>query len=78
MTQMLMPGVPTSLVQDQVYALPAYRVLIFCDVAITLKQSNTVGMTATITITLTNGSAELAGGFIQNTSSAALATIKKA
>lgn len=77
MTTALVPGVPTSLVQNAIYALPAYRVLFFCDEAITLKQSNTVELSHTITITLANGQAELAGGFVQNTSTAAIATIKR-
>lgn len=63
-------GRPTPIVQNQIYALPAKRVLMFSDVAAaTFFQSNTDVFTASIAVTLdTNGQAELAGGFLRCTS----------
>lgn len=63
-------GRPTPIVQNQIYALPAYKVKLFSDVvAATFFQSNTDVFTVSVAVTLDAlGQAELAGGFIRCTS----------
>lgn len=62
-------GVPTAIVQNQIYALPPQRVLMMTDAAApTFFQSNTEAFTASIAVVLANGQAELAGGFLKCTS----------
>jgi hypothetical protein len=79
-TTLLSLGPVSSLVQNQVYALPASRCLLFCEVAAAvLEQSDTVAFTLAIAITLdTNKQAEVAGGFIRCTSGAVNVSLKKA
>lgn len=68
-TELLLIGHPIAIVQNTIYALPARRVLIFSDAATpTFFQSNTSAFTASIAVTLVDGQAELAGGFIRCTS----------
>jgi len=68
-TELLSIGYPISIIQNTIYALPARRVLMFSDAAApTFFQSNTVAFTVSVAVTLTNGEAELAGGFIRCTS----------
>lgn len=72
-----MPGVVTTIPQSTVYALPPVRVLLFCDTATpNLLQSNTSAFTASVAVTLTNGQAELAGGFIQSTTATTTVLVK--
>ncbi len=71
-------GVPTTLVQNTVYALPANRCLLFCDASSpTITMSNVVGMSPAIALTLTNGQAEVAGAFIVCTTGSVVVSIKK-
>lgn len=79
-TEVLSCGPLQVMVQNVVYALPACRVLLFTDgAAPTLQQSDTVGFTANVAVVLTNGQAELAGGFIRCTNLATCnVTLRKA
>ena len=62
-------GAPIAITQNEIYALPAKRCLLFSDaVTPTFFQSNTEAFTASIAVTLTAGQAELAGGFLKCTS----------
>jgi hypothetical protein len=70
-TQLLSIGYPNPITQNTIYALPARRVLMFCqDAAPTFFQSADVTFAVSVAVTLTNGQAELAGGFIRCTSAA--------
>lgn len=75
----LSPGPVQALTQNVVYALPASRCLLFCEVAAaTLFQSNTPAFTVSIAITLdANKQAEVAGGFIRCTSAGPVNVILK-
>lgn len=65
---MLTSGI-NPILQNVIYALPPRRVLLFSDAATpTFFQSTTEAFTASIAVVLTNGQAELAGGFIRCTS----------
>jgi hypothetical protein len=76
---MLSCGPIWSMVQNTVYTLPASRCLLFTTGAPTLQQANDLAMTAPVTVTLTAGQAELAGGFIRCTSAGPqLVILKKA
>lgn len=69
MPESLPVGYPVPIVQNTIYALPPKRVLLFSDAAApTFFQSNTYAFTVSVAITLTNGQAEVAGGFIRCTS----------
>lgn len=62
-------GQPETINQNQVYTLPAGRVLAFvASTTATLVQSDTVGFSNSVPVTLTNSQAELAGGFLKCTS----------
>lgn len=68
-TILLPVGYPYTLVKDVIYALPARRVLLMSETTgITLFQSNAVAFSASVAVTLANGQAELAGGFLKATS----------
>lgn len=68
-TELLSIGFPTPVVQNTIMALPARRVLMFSDAAApTYFQSNTLAFTVSVAVTLANGQAELAGGFLRCTS----------
>lgn len=68
-TELLSLGYVISVIADRVYALPARRCLMFCDAAgPTFFQSDTVAFTVSVAVTLANGQAELAGGFLKMTS----------
>ena len=72
-TQLLSIGPVQTMIQNQVYALPASRVLLFTNgAAPTFEQSNVVAMTGAVAVTLAGGQAELAGGFLRCTN---LATV---
>lgn len=67
--EVLSIGYPIAIVQNTIYALPSRRVLMFSDATgPTFFQSNTVAFTASVAVTLANGQAELAGGFLRCTS----------
>lgn len=68
-TQLLSIGYPQPITQNTIYALPSRRVVMFSDATSpTFQQSNTVDFTANAAVTLTNGQAELCGGFLRCTS----------
>lgn len=68
-TELLTIGPITSITQNVIYALPARSVIMFSDATgPTFFQSNTAAFTASIAVTLVNGQATLAGGFIRCTS----------
>jgi hypothetical protein len=68
-TQLLSTGNPQTITQNTIFALPARRVLMFSqDAAPTFFQSNDVSFATSVAVTLTNGQAELAGGFLRCTS----------
>lgn len=70
-TEVLSIGYPIPVTQNVVYALPSRRVLLMTDAAgPTFFQSNTQAFTASVAVALTNGQAELAGGFLKCTSAA--------
>lgn len=70
-TPLLSIGYPIPIVQNTIYALPARRVLLFSDAAgPTFFQSTDVAFTVSVAVVLTNGQAELAGGFLRCTSAA--------
>jgi hypothetical protein len=78
-TEVLSPGPVWSMVQNTVYALPAVRTRLFTTGAPTLQQANDLAMTAPVAVTLTDGMAELAGGFLRCTSAGPqLVTLKRA
>ena len=80
LTEALQLGVISSLVQNQIYALPPVRAILYCDTAITFLQSNTVAFTASTAVTLTEGKyIDVSGGFIKPTSAAPInITLKRA
>lgn len=70
-TQLLSIGYPQVISQNTVFALPARRVLMFSqDAAPTFFQSADVSFATSVAVALTNGQAELAGGFLKCTSAA--------
>jgi hypothetical protein len=77
-TTLLPLGTITTIVQNEVMALPASRCLLFTDgAAPTLQQSTTQAFTANVAVTLTGGQAELAGGFIRCTNLATCNVVLK-
>lgn len=79
-TVVLSPGPPTAMLQNVIYALPASRCLLFCDVAAaTFQQSTTVAMTVAVALAPdANEQIEVAGGFIRCTSGDVTVVLKKA
>jgi len=70
-TQLLSIGYPQAITQNTIYALPSKRVLLFTqDAAPTFFQSTDVSFAVSVAVTLVNGQAELAGGFLRCTSAA--------
>lgn len=70
-TQLLSVGYPQPITQNTIFALPARRVLMFTpDAAPTFFQANDVSFAVSVAVTLVNGQAELAGGFLRCTSAA--------
>lgn len=75
--QLLPVGTPVTLVANVIYALPAVKCTLFTDEAApTIQQSNTSAFTLNSALTLTGGSATVAGGFIRATANA-LITLKR-
>lgn len=78
-TQLLSIGYVQTLVQNQVYALPACRVLLHTDAATpTIVQSDVAAFTTSTAITLVDGEAEVGGAFIKCTSAGPINVILKA
>jgi hypothetical protein len=79
-TTLLSAGVPTAIIQNQIYALPPVRCLLYCDTAAaTFEQSNTVTMTLATALTPdANEQIEVAGGFLRCTSGNVIVTLKRA
>lgn len=78
-TEMLSLGYPVTMIQNQVYACPVSRCLMFCNVAAaTFEQSSTVSMAVAVPLTPdANEQIEVAGGFIRCTSGNVVVTLKK-
>ena len=75
--ELLPVGIPTTLTQNVIYALPARRCLLFVDTAgAALEQSNTDVMTADVNVTLVDGQVEVVGGFIRSTAGDCIVTLK--
>jgi hypothetical protein len=67
-----------AIVQNQIYALPVNRCLLFVEGAPTIQQSNTIDFTANKAVTLdTNNEAELSAGFIRCTSGNITISLKR-
>jgi hypothetical protein len=67
--RLLSIGYIQSLAQNEIVALPSRRTLLFCDAAApTFFQSNDPAFGVSVAVTLANGQAELAGGFLRVTS----------
>jgi len=78
MTELIQQGVPTTLTQNVVYALPGRFGILFCETAgAALEQSNTVGFAVDINMTLTDGESPVAGAFIRSTAADALVVIRR-
>jgi hypothetical protein len=70
-TELLPIGYPVTMVQNIVYAAPVVRCMLFSQSGGTIEQSNEVGFSTAKALTLdTNNQAEVAGGFIRQTSAA--------
>lgn len=67
-TEQIPCGAIFSMTQNVVYALPTVRCLLFTTGAPTLQQAADLAFTAPVAVALTNGQAELAGGFLKCTS----------
>lgn len=65
-----------TLTQNSIYALPARKSTIFHDGSGTITVSNDVAFTASKALTLTNGQAETAAGFVKCTTGDAVVTVK--
>lgn len=74
---LLTVGVLNSMPQNQIFALPSSRVRLFCnDAAPAFQQSNDPTFAAgNVAVTLTDGMADLAGGFIRQTGFVGTATV---
>jgi hypothetical protein len=71
-------GMPVTLVQNQIYALPAVKCTLFTDATTpTIQQSNTQAFTANVAVTLVAGAATLNGGWLRTTSSGVIITLKR-
>ena len=78
MPTLLLPlGPPTTLLANQVYALPAVKATVFSDSAATLTVSNTFAFTASAALALTAGVGAVAGGGFVKSSADALVTLKR-
>lgn len=67
-TEQITIGPVFSMVQNTIYAMPASVVTLFATGTPTIVASDTVGMAATVSVTLTNGQATVAAGFVKLTS----------
>ena len=77
-TELLSIGPPITLVQNQIYALPAVKTTLFTDATTpTIQQSTTAAFTANVVVTLTGGMGTLTGGWLRTTSSGVVITLKR-
>lgn len=79
-TEALSCGFPVTMVQNQVYALPARKVTLFSPTGGTIEQDTVVGFGSAKAVTLdTNNEAVVVGGFIRQTAAAGglVVTLKK-
>lgn len=75
--QLLPVGTPVLMSANVIYALPAVKTTLFTDAAApTITQSNTSAFTLSSALTLTNGAAQVGGGFIRATADT-LVTLKR-
>jgi hypothetical protein len=79
MPNLLLPiGPSTTLVTNQVYALPAVKVTCFSsDTTPTLEQSNDSTFAAKAAVTFTGGIATLVGPFVRATAGTPTITLKR-
>lgn len=71
-------GVPTTLVTNQVYALPAVEATVFSDdTTPTLEQSNFSNFSTKAAVTFTAGTATLTGMFVRATAGTPTITLKR-
>ena len=76
-TELLSLGRPIAMTQNQVYALPPQRALLFTSASSpTIQQSTDVAFGTNSAVTLTGGQAEVAGAFIRCTSAAITVSLK--
>jgi hypothetical protein len=68
-TQLLSVGYPQPITQNTIFALPSRRVRMFSpDAGATFFQANDVSFAVSVAVTLVDGMADLAGGFLRCTS----------
>lgn len=79
-TELIPIGMPTTLLQNVVYALPAVAVNLYSDTATpTLVVSNAFGFATSTPLTLTAGVANgIGGSFIKSTAGNAVVLLKRA
>lgn len=78
-TRLLSIGYVQSVAQNEILALPARRCLFFTDAAApTIQQANDVAFATPLALTLTNGEAEVGGGFLRVTSAGPVNVMLKA
>lgn len=67
-TELISLGTLVTMAQNTVFALPARKVRLFTNSAApALQQSNDITFATNVAVTLTDGMAELAGGFLRAT-----------
>lgn len=77
MTELIQAAVPTTLVQNQVYALPAKSCLMFCSTAgAGFQQSNSLAFTDFQVVQLVLGEAIVSGTFIRSVNGDALVMLR--
>lgn len=77
-TELIPIGMPVTLVQNQVYALPAVKTTLFTDATTpTIQQSNTAAFTANVAVTLTGGAAAVGAGFLRTTGTGVTIVLKR-
>ena len=77
-TTVLSIGYPQVMTQNQVFALPTIRCLLFSDTAGTYEQASVVTGPFLAMAALSGGQGEVAGGFIRCTTASPTVTIKRA
>ena len=77
-TQSIPIGPPTTLVTNQIYALPAVNCTLFTDAATpTLEQSTVIGFGTKVALTFTNGACLVSGGFVRATAGTPTIVLKR-
>lgn len=77
-TELLTLGVPTVMVQNVVYALPARKCTMFTNTAGTYEQASILAGPFIATVALAGGQVELAGAFVRCTTASPTVTLKAA